>query len=214
MDDTGAQTNNISTGLENMSVKSTLSSHTSDKASAPSSRKASALTDPLDAFAATLAERDQADQASVKSSGSKKTTKSTASRASTLKGSVSSKPQPLDRQVSRESMGTAPRPAPRRGSVDSRQSTTPRRQQSVDSAGSAGQRQRDSDRDDDEESNAEMTKTLESNADFSKTMVFGKTRELGLTYKALSQASDDEDYDYDDDKFSDDGKVRNSDDDF
>lgn len=203
IEETGPATNGITTGIEKMSVKSDLSSHTSDKVSAPSSRKASVPSDPLDAFAATLAERDQADQASVKSSASRKSAKSSGSKTSTLKGSAtSSKPRPLDRQASRESVGSAPRPAPRRASIDSRPSVTPRRQQSVDSYA------------DDTESNADLTKTIESNADFGKTTVFGKTRELGLTYKALSQASDEEDYDYNDDKFSDDGKGKYSDDDF
>lgn len=52
---------------------------------------------------------------------------------------------------------------------------------------------------------------LESNADFGKTTLFAKTRDMNLTYKALSQASDEEDedggagdanqYNYSDDDF-------------
>lgn len=54
---------------------------------------------------------------------------------------------------------------------------------------------------------------MESNVDFGKTTLFGKTRNLGLTYKALSQASDEEGAksDYSDNFSDDDNKYGDGD---
>lgn len=54
-----------------------------------------------------------------------------------------------------------------------------------------------------EHKQAEDLEEVESNADFGKTTLFAKTKDLKMTYKALSQSSggdeDEDNYDYEDD---------------
>ena len=217
--------------LETFSVKSGLSSHTSDRLSKKSA-------DPLAAYASTLHQKDSSDKASVVSA---------ASRTSTLRKEATSNSvasadleKPLSRKSSIESASRSLRSQKtaqnsvltRKSSVESLEKPRLSRKSSGDltSEGRAPVSRQSSEESVGKQNSrtsagvatlrpnnnstlpqgSDEGEDLESNVDFGKTTLFGKTRDLGLTYKALSQASDEDDV-YSD-NFSD--QPYNDDDDF
>lgn len=211
-------------GLETFSVKSSLSSHASDKSSKRS-------IDPLAAYADTFGQRESSDKASIKSTTSK------ASRTSTLKEETFTKPlvsqsdydwddanKSLSRKSSVESATKMSRPElGQRPSADALVKPSLSRKSSTESAGMRSNASHHSSKASVSKLNSTANELrrpsapstngqtsplqasddgeeLESHVDFGKTTLFGKTRDLGLTYKALSQASDEDTYS---DNFSD-----------
>lgn len=205
----------VTNGLESLSVKSALSSHASDQVSRKSA------IDPLDAYAETMLHQDQSDRTSVRSINSKTSVRSTVSK-NTLKGDQPTSPSPksLPRQPSMESLSK--RTVSRQSSIDDANKGSISRKSSTESGFNHPQTADKESKDRSQSNRAVANATLlqddederedlESNVDFGKTTLFGKTRNLGLTYKALSQASDEEEDVYSD-NFSD--RPYNNDDDF
>ncbi|XP_067943007.1 uncharacterized protein [Watersipora subatra] len=201
--------------IDTFSIKSAVSSHPSEQAYKQS-------VDPLQDYAQEMA-LENSDKASVRSAISRASKASTlkGNKSDSSHELPSNSTHKALSHKSTESLSKASSDAPyvtmvRKSSVDSTERSTVSRKSSAEGERHPPTVSRQSSGESVTRSSAETRNAkaiaslpsskpstihagsdegddLESNAAFGKTTLFGKTRNLGLTYKALSQASDEDD---------------------
>lgn len=217
-------------GMETMSVKSELSSHPSEKVSTKASAdplanyaETLAQRDHSDKVSVHSAASKSSRTSALKdSAGSKPLPRQAAYSSSSRQTSVNSRkdsladettPTPSPRYSSKRSEASVDREVVSKQSPASSQRSTRSVYKSKQRGFPGSDSHNDGDTDDKAKSTSRQTsledeegrEDLESNIEFGKTTMFAKTKNLDMTYKALSQVSGDLENDSDNysDKYSD-----------